>query len=78
MNSAELTYAQGHARGSATLHCQPESPPGLAESEQHVMASDAPAVPLIDRALIRALLRDVHRLERTRPHPNLLTTNATR
>ena len=28
------------------------------------MASDAPAVPLIDRALIRALLRYVHRLER--------------
>ena len=33
---------------------EPEPPPGLAEFEQHVMAADAPAVVLIDRALIRA------------------------
>jgi hypothetical protein len=36
----------------------------LRSSEQHVMAADAPAVVLIDRALIRALLRYVRRLER--------------
>ena len=36
----------------------------LAEFERHVMAADAPAVVLIDRALVRALLRYVRRLER--------------
>ena len=36
----------------------------LVEFEHHVMAADAPAVVLIDRALIRALLRYVRRLER--------------
>ena len=46
------------------LHRQPEPPDGLAEFEQHVMAADAPAVVLIDRALVRALLRYVRRLER--------------
>jgi DNA-binding IscR family transcriptional regulator len=33
-------------------------------SSQHVMASDAPAVVLADRAFLRALLRYVRRLER--------------
>jgi hypothetical protein len=47
-----------------SLRRQPDPPPGLAEFEQHVMAADAPAVVLIDRALIRALLRYVRRLER--------------
>jgi hypothetical protein len=42
---------------------QPEPPPGLDEFEQHVMASDAPAVVLADRAFLRALLRYVRRLE---------------
>ena len=69
MNSTELTHAHAHARGSATLRRQPEPPPSLAEFEQHVMAADAPAVVLIDRALIRALLRYVRGLEREVPTP---------
>ena len=52
------------ARARSPLHRQPEPPDGLAEFEQHVMASDAPAVVLIGRTLVRALLRYVRRLER--------------
>ena len=46
------------------LSRQPEPPPGLAEFEAIIMASGAPAVVLIDRTLVRALLRYVRRLER--------------
>jgi hypothetical protein len=42
----------------------PETPSGLAEFEAIVMASAAPAVVLIDRALVRAWLRYTRRLER--------------
>ena len=44
----------------------PSRRPGLAEFERHVMAAD---VVLIDRALIRALLRYVRGLEREVPTP---------
>jgi hypothetical protein len=46
------------------IHRQPELPPGLDEFEQRVMESDWPPVVYVDRALIRALLRYVRRLER--------------
>jgi hypothetical protein len=39
---------------AATHHRQPEPPQGLEEFEQHVVASNAPAVVPVDRALIRA------------------------
>ncbi len=42
---------------------QPEPPDGLAELEVHVMAADPPTMVLIDRTLVRALLRYVRRLE---------------
>ena len=38
-------------------------PAGLADIEQHVMASEAPAVCLIDRDNMRKLLAYVHFLE---------------
>jgi hypothetical protein len=39
-------------------------PPGFDEFAAHLDASDAPAVVLIDRELMRALLRYVRTLER--------------
>jgi hypothetical protein len=48
----------GHA-----IRPQPDSPLGLAEFEQHIMHSGAPAVVLIDRALVCARLRYTRRLE---------------
>lgn len=44
----------------------PVCPAGLAAFEAHIMASEAPAVVLIDRELMRALLRYVRALERDR------------
>lgn len=43
---------------------QPKPPAGLNEWEPNVMAADCPAVCLMDRASVRALLRYVRRLER--------------
>lgn len=45
-------------------HRRPEEPPGLAEFEERMMAPGKPKIDAIDRALIRALLRYVRRLER--------------
>ena len=59
---AQPSKQLSHAR--EVLHCLPEPPDGLAEFEQHVMASGAPAVVLIGRTLVRGLLRYVRRLER--------------
>ena len=42
----------------------PTPPAGLAEFEQLVMAADAPAVVMIDRALMQSLLRYLRALER--------------
>jgi hypothetical protein len=62
-----LARRQSHFAGlEPSLHRQPEPPPSLAEFERHVMAAD---VVLIDRALIRALLRYVRGLEREVPTP---------
>jgi hypothetical protein len=41
-------------------------PPNLSEFEAIIMASSAPAVVMIDRELIRGLLRYLRRLERER------------
>jgi hypothetical protein len=49
-------------RSTAPLYW--DAPPGLADWEAYVMASDAPAVCIMDRDLVRALLRYVRRLER--------------
>jgi hypothetical protein len=40
-----------------------EPPPDLDLFERHVMADEAPAVVMIDRALMRGLLRDTRNLE---------------
>jgi hypothetical protein len=55
--------AFGYGAQCTTIARAREALAGLAEFE-HVMAADAPAVVLIDRALIRALLRYVRRPER--------------
>ncbi len=60
----QLREEQDRKRHTPDVRRAAEPPPGLAEFEQHVMASDAPAVVLVDRALVRALLRYVRRLER--------------
>jgi hypothetical protein len=43
---------------------QPEPPARLDQLERHAMASEVPAAVLVDRALIRGLMRYVRRLER--------------
>ena len=50
--------------GTASARVATRAPPGLAEFEAFVVAETAPAVVIIDRALIRALLAYVRQLER--------------
>ncbi len=46
------------------VHRQPDPPPGLAEFERDIMASESARLFDVDRAFLRALLRYVRRLER--------------
>ena len=65
----------------SVIHRPAEPPPGLDEFEQHVMASDSPAVVIINRTLVRALLRYATCLsavrQRPRPRPMICCSSST-